>query len=92
MAHVLYQNGQKMGEVENWSVKDRPSERKIVLGKVVSYDERPGQECSFISPKPVKRKDKLVIKVDQKIEIVIQQTKIVGGTEVTALIVSQTGV
>ena len=88
MSYILFDAGKKIGEVTDWLTVDRPAEKRMVLGKEVEMGEKKGQRCTFTSPKPVNRRSVLTIVFDKKTEYVLKQTKIVGGTEIAADIVS----
>lgn len=87
MAFILYDQGKKLGEVENWVVVKNKSEYKNILGKQVlaaaKYDE-----CSFVSPKPVERRSSLVVIENGQFEYQLK-VKWVEGTTIKADITSQ---
>ena len=88
MAHLLYDDGKKIGEVSDWTRKTEPAAYKTFLGKTALMTPA-NDECSFISPKPVHRKSKLTVVEDSKIRYVLVVTKVVGGTQITAKITEQ---
>ena len=88
MSYILFDAGKKIGEISDWRTIDRPAEKRMVLGKEVEMGEKSGQRCTFTSPKPLNRRSTLTVVFDKKTEYVLQQTKIIGGTEIAADIVS----
>ena len=87
MAHVLFDQGKKLGEVSEWKLTRYEPVYKDVLGKNVLMPAT-NDVCSFITPKPVSRKTQLTIHEDQKRELVLQ-IKSVKGMTVTAFITSR---
>lgn len=88
MAYILYEEGKKVGEVSDWSVAAKEPVYKNVLGKTV-LSVPANNECSFVSPKPIKRKSKLTIVEDGKTEIVLKTISVKAATMVSAVIVSK---
>ena len=88
MSYILFDAGKKVGEISDWLTVDKPAEKKTVLGKEIVTKEKSGQRVTFVSPKPMNRRSQLTVVFDKKIEYVLKQTKIVGGTEIAADIVS----
>ena len=87
MAHILYDQGKKLGEVSEWTMTLSQPVYKDVLGKMVLMP--PTHDiCTFVTPKPVSRKTQLTILENQKQELVLQ-IKSVKGMTVTASIVSR---
>ena len=84
MAHVLFDQGKKLGEVSEWKLTPYEPVYKDVLGKTVLMPAT-NDVCSFVTPKPVSRKTQLTILEDQKRELVLQ-IKSVKGMTVTAFI------
>ncbi len=87
MAHVLYDQGKKIGEVSEWKLTPYEPVYKDVLGKHVLMPVK-DDICSFVTPKPVSRKTQLTILEDQKRELILQ-IKSVKGMTVTAFITSR---
>lgn len=87
MAHILFDQGKKIGEVSDWTLKPYEPVYKNVLGKMILAPER-HDECSFVVPKPVSRKSQLSIIEDKKHELILQ-IKSVKGMTVTASIISR---
>ncbi len=86
MAYLLYDNdGKKIGEISEWKHEVAPPAYKTFLGKTVLMTPA-NDECSFVSPKPVRRKDILTIVADAKTRYTVEVMKAVGGTQVTAKI------
>ena len=85
MAFIVFENGKKLGEVENWSQREDPPTYKTFLGKTALLKPA-NNECTFVSPKPVRRKAILKIIQDQKTEYTVEVLKAIGGTEITAKI------
>ncbi|MES3036445.1 MAG: hypothetical protein V4736_00940 [Bdellovibrionota bacterium] len=83
MGYVLYENGKKIGEIEDWVLIDRPAVTKMVLGKEITTP-KPKDQCTFVSPKPVDRRGTFSVIEDQKIEYVIKATYVKHSTNVTA--------
>lgn len=84
MAATLYENGNKIGEVVDWTIIVKPAESKTVLGK--EFVTSPSSNhCSFTSPKPVKRKSELKVIIDGT-EYLLSEAKIIGGVHVSAKI------
>lgn len=88
MAHILFDQGKKIGEISDWTVVSHKPTYKNVLGKMF-LSAAATTECSFISPKPVNRKSQLTVIEDSKIEFTLQVKAVKGATRVTALITSQ---
>lgn len=88
MAYILFENGKKVGEISDWNVATQEPVFKNVLGKVV-LSVPANNECSFVSPKPVNRKSKLIVIKDGAREFDLQVKTVKGATFVTALIISQ---
>ncbi len=88
MAHILFDQGKKLGEISEWVVVTQPPAYKNVLGKTVLLTPA-NDECTFVSPKPVNRKSKLTIIEDEKRELTLQLKMVKGGTSITAKILSQ---
>ncbi|MGZ5278750.1 MAG: hypothetical protein ACXWC9_02335 [Pseudobdellovibrionaceae bacterium] len=88
MAYVLYEEGKRVGEVSDWKVAANEPVYKNVLGKTV-LSVPANNECSFVSPKPIKRKSKLTILENGKTEIVLKTVSVRGATLVSAIIVSR---
>lgn len=84
MAHILFDQGKKLGEVSEWKLTPYEPVYKEVLGKNVLMPAT-NDVCSFVTPKPVSRKTQLTILEDQKQELVLQ-IKSVKGMTVTAFI------
>ena len=87
MAYILFDQGKKLGEIENWQVTPYVPVYKNVLGKMVLAVAQK-DECTFVSPKPVNRRSELVVIENGKLEFVLQ-VKSVKGTTVIAAITSQ---
>jgi hypothetical protein len=87
MAHILYDQGKKIGEVSEWKLTPYEPVYKDILGKLVLMPVT-NDVCSFITPKPVSRKTQLTILEDQNKELVLQ-IKSVKGMTVTATIVAR---
>jgi hypothetical protein len=85
MAFIVFENGKSLGEVENWSQREDPPTYKTFLGKTALLKPA-NNECTFVSPKPVRRKAILKIIGDARTEYTVEVLKAVGGTEVTAKI------
>ena len=88
MAYILFENGKKVGEISDWAVASQEPVYKNVLGKVV-LSVPANNECSFVSPKPVNRKSKLIVIKDGVREFNLQVKTVKGATFVTAKIISQ---
>lgn len=88
MAYILFENGKKVGEISDWVVASQEPVFKNVLGKVV-LSVPANNECSFVSPKPVNRKSKLLVVKDSVREFNLQVKTVKGATFVTAVIISQ---
>lgn len=88
MAYILFENGKKVGEISDWTVASQEPVYKNVLGKVV-LSVPANNECSFVSPKPVNRKSKLIVIKDGVREFNLQVKSVKGATAVTALIIFQ---
>lgn len=86
--HILFDQGKRLGEVSDWLVQSLPPVYKNVLGKTV-LSTPANNECSFISPKPVKRKSLLSIVEDGKWEYVLQIVSVKEATLVTAKIIEK---
>lgn len=84
MSHVLFDKGNKIGEVSEWKFMPSEPVYKEVLGKNVLMPAT-HDTCSFVTPKPVSRKTQLTIVEDKKNELVLQ-IKSVKGMTVTAFI------
>ncbi|MBC7753032.1 MAG: hypothetical protein H7Z71_02265 [Moraxellaceae bacterium] len=87
MAHILFDQGKKLGEVSEWNLALNEPVYKDVLGKNVLMPAT-HDVCSFITPKPVSRKTQLTIVENQKKELVLQ-IKSVKGMTVTAFITAR---
>ncbi|MBC7465548.1 MAG: hypothetical protein H7256_06105 [Bdellovibrio sp.] len=87
MAYILYDQGKKLGEIENWQVTAYVPSYKNVLGKMVLAVAQK-DECSFVSPKPVNRRSELTVIENGQLEFILQ-VKSVKGTSVIAAISSQ---
>lgn len=85
VAATLYENGKKIGEVEDWAITVKPAESKKVLGKEFVTTPSSNQ-CTFTSPKPVRRKSELIIIVDEICEYTLGEAKITSGVKVSAKI------
>lgn len=85
MSAVLYSNGKLIGEISNWENTQTPPEYKTFLGKTVLVSKA-NDQCTFVSPKPVHRKDALVLVFDKKEKLILQTLKISTSLVVTALI------
>jgi hypothetical protein len=85
MARLLYDDGNKVGEISDWTQRNEPAAYKTFLGKTALMS--PANDlCSFTSPKPVHRKAKLTVVEDSSVRYVLEVLKVVGGTEITAKI------
>ncbi len=71
MAHILYEQGKKIGEVTDWNLTKSQPVYKEVLGKKVLLPAK-NDLCTFNTPKPVNRKAQLTILEDQKWELVLE--------------------
>lgn len=89
MARILFDDDKLIGEITDWAQKAEPAVYKTFLGKTALLTPA-NNECSFVSPKPVKRKSKLTIVEDKKIRYDLEIVKVVGGTEIVAKIKGQT--
>lgn len=87
MAHILFEQGKKIGEVTGWQVTKSVPVYKQVLGKDVLLPAK-NDLCSFNTPKPVHRKAQLTIIEDQKLELVLE-IKSVKVMAVTAFITAR---
>ena len=87
MAHVLFEQGKKIGEVTDWKLTKSEPVYKHVLGKEVLLPAK-NDLCSFNTPKPVNRKAQLTIIEDQKFELVLE-IKSVRVMAVTAFITAR---
>lgn len=87
MAHVLFAQGKKLGEVSEWKLTPYEPVYKDVLGKRVLMPAK-SDVCSFVTPKPVSRDMQLTIIEDRKLEMILQITSVKGMT-VTASIISR---
>ncbi len=87
MAYILFDDGKKVGEISDWSVATNEPVYKNVLGKIV-LSVPANKECTFVSPKPVKRKSQLVVVQEGLRRITLQIKSVKGATFVTALIIS----
>ena len=88
MANILYDNGIKVGEISDWQVANMPPVYKTFLGKTV-LSIPANDECTFISPKPVKRKSSLVVIENGKYEYHLKVVKVTGSTAVAAKILKK---
>jgi hypothetical protein len=89
MAYILFDHGKKNGEITDWVVAPNEPVYKNVLGKMVLSNPA-NNECSFVCPKPVNRKNsQLTVIQDAKIEFTLQIKTVKGATFVTALILSK---
>lgn len=91
MKRVLFDDGVKVGEVEVWAQRSDPPTYKTFLGKTALLAPA-NNECTFVSPKPIKRKSKLTVIENGKLKYELQVLRAVGGTEVTAKILKTTEV
>lgn len=89
MAHVLYENGKKVGEVTDWIQTERLPQTKLVLGKSI-ITQKLNDQCTFTSPKVVSRKSELTIITDKVLKLSLGDVKVKDGTYVTATIALQT--
>lgn len=87
MAHILFDQGKKLGEVSDWKLMPYEPVYKEVLGKHVLMPAT-NDVCSFVTPKPVSRKTQLTVIEDQSKELVLQ-IKSVKGMTVTAFITAK---
>ena len=88
MAYILFDSGKKIGEISEWAVAAHEPTYKNVLGKMV-LSTPANNECTFISPKPVKRKSQLVVVQDGQLQFNLQIKAVKGATFVTAFIISE---
>ncbi len=88
MSHILFDQGKKIGEVEQWKLTPAQPIYKEILGKMVLMPEAKDM-CSFVTPKPVSRKTQLTILEDRQEELTLQ-IKSVKGMTVTAAIILRT--
>ena len=88
IAAVVINKGKKVGEISDWAVAAHEPTYKNVLGKIV-LSVPANNECTFVSPKPVKRKSQLVVVQDGERVFTLQIKNIKGSTFVTALIVAE---
>lgn len=86
MAYILFDHGKKVGEISDWAVAAHEPTFKNILGKIV-LSVPANNECTFVSPKPVKRKSQLVVVQDGQRVFTLQIKTVKGSTFVTALIV-----
>ena len=92
MAYILFDSdGKKIGEISEWKHEVAPPAYKTFLGKTVLMAPA-NDECTFVSPKPVRRKAVLTIVADAKTRYVVEVTAAIGGTQITAKIKEQTTV
>lgn len=87
MAHILFDQRRKIGEIEEWNLIPYKPVYKDVLGKNVLMPATPDL-CMFVTPKPVNRKSQLTIIEDHKCELILK-IKTVKGMAVTAFIVAR---
>lgn len=85
MSALLYSNGKLVGEISSWENIQAPPEYKTFLGKTVLVSKT-NDQCSFVSPKPVHRKDSLVVIFDKKEKLILQTLKVSPSLVVTAVI------
>ena len=85
MERVLYDNGKELGKISEWAQQNSEPVYKTFLGKTVLATPA-NTGCTFTSPKPVARKSKLTVIEDKKKRYVLEISRIVGGTQVTAKI------
>ncbi len=89
MAHILYENGKKIGEISEWVRTERLPVPKVVLGKSI-VTQKLNDQCTFESPKAVNRKSVLSIIVDASERLLLKDIHVRAGTYVTATIAEQT--
>ena len=85
---ILFDQNNRLGEISDWVVQALPPVYKNVLGKTV-LSTPANNECSFVSPKPVKRKSSLSIVEDGTWVYVLQIVSVKDATLVTAKIVEK---
>lgn len=86
---ILYENGKKVGEIEDWVLTERQAEKRVVLGKEI-FMPKPKDQVTFASPKVVGRKSDLVVIDDNKIHYRLDEIKVKAGTLVTASVAERT--
>lgn len=82
---ILYEDGKKVGEISEWKRIERFAEKRVVLGKELEM-KKPKDQCSFVSPKPVRWKKPLWLIADDGTKLTLSEVKVVSGTKVTATI------
>lgn len=87
MERLLYDNEQLIGPISDWVQKEDPPVYKTFLGKTVLVSSA-NDICSFVSPKPVKRKSKLTVVENKKRRLTLEILKAIGGTQIQAKIKS----
>jgi hypothetical protein len=85
MARIVWCEGERLGEISDWSMTDRPAEKRMVLGKEILMP-KPKDQCQFVSPKPIHWKKKVWVIEDGKIKYTLGELKIQHGTNVTATV------
>lgn len=88
MAHILFEQGKKIGQISNWAVTPDVPVEKNILGKKVLLP--PGKDtCTFISPKPIRRKAQLTVIENDQCEFSLDVKSVQNTNMVTAEIVSR---
>lgn len=87
MPMILFADGKRVGEISDWKLTERFSEKRMVLGKEILMP-KPNDLCQFISPKPVNRRNELRVE-DGKTQYHLSEIKVVGGTQVTSTVKSK---
>ena len=88
MPLVLFADGKKVGEISEWKLNERAAEKRMVLGKEILMP-KPNDQCQFVSPKPVNRRNELIVVGDDKSRFVLSEIRVTGGTQVTATVKSK---
>lgn len=82
---ILFEDGKRIGVIEEWKRTERFAEKKTVLGKEI-VTKKPKDQCSFVSPKPVSWKKKLWLIADDGTKLTLSEVRVTGATTVTATI------
>jgi hypothetical protein len=90
MGLVLFENGKRVGEITDWVITPYVPVYKNVLGKkVLSGSGNNKDECSFVSPKPVRRTSQLSVREDDLREFILKVKTVKGGVHIVAEIFSE---
>ncbi|MES2964168.1 MAG: hypothetical protein V4760_09785 [Bdellovibrionota bacterium] len=85
MTMTLFEDGKRIGVIEEWTRTERFAEKKTVLGKEI-VTRKPKDQCQFVSPKPVNWRKRLHLVAEDGTKLTLTDVRVTKVTTVTATI------